>query len=247
MISTAFIDTPCSRVATVINNRWMQSAVVISLILHVGAVVVIIFLGGFNTTGKRSSVPVIQDIDVLPSISTSKFTTIAPPAQTNQIVLPPSSQSKNTENEILEPPEQLNQPAPTSIEKDGGMTTTPLGLGMTHGYFTALADGKTLRDDVRTYYLHMVETINREWWDKASHLKEPLRQDGVYEISIQRDGTVESLRLLRGTGSIETDRIISDIIRRSSPLPPLPSTYESDLFRAPLRIKAPLTLFRFKE
>jgi len=122
--------------------------------------------------------------------------------------------------------------------------STPLGLGMTHGYFSGLSDGRTLRDDIRGYYFEMVEKINREWWDKAVNLREPLRQDGVFELLVQRDGTIVSIRMLRGTGSSEADRLLAEIIRKAAPLPPLPSTYDQGLFRAPLRIKAPSFLFR---
>ena len=124
--------------------------------------------------------------------------------------------------------------------------STPLGLGMTHGYFSGLADGRSLRDDIRGYYFEMVEKINREWWEKAGLLKEPLRQDGIFELVVQRDGTIVSIRILQGSGSSEADRLLTEIIRTASPLPPLPSTYELGLFRAPLRIKAPSFLFRLR-
>jgi protein TonB len=117
---------------------------------------------------------------------------------------------------------------------------------MTHGYFSMLADGKTLRDDVRAYYSEMVEKINREWWDKARLLKEPLREDGVYEIVIQRDGTIMAQQLVRSTGSREADQLIAEIIKKASPLPPLPATYQLDQFQVPLKIKAPLSLFRVR-
>jgi protein TonB len=124
--------------------------------------------------------------------------------------------------------------------------TTPLGLGMTHGYFSGLADGRSLRDEIRGYYFEVVEKINREWWDKAGLLKEPIRQDGVFELLLQRDGTIASIRILQGTGSNEADRLLSEIIRNTSPLPSLPATYDLSMFRAPLRIKAPSFLFRLK-
>src|SRR6185369_11596848 len=117
---------------------------------------------------------------------------------------------------------------------------------MTHGYFSGLADGRSLRDDVRGYYFEMVEKINKEWWDKAGLLREPLRQDGIFESLIQRDGTIVSIQILQGTGLSEADRLLTEIIRNSSPLPPLPETYNLGLFRAPLRIKAPSFLFRLR-
>jgi protein TonB len=100
------------------------------------------------------------------------------------------------------------------------------------------------RLNIRGYYFEMVEKINREWWDKAGLLKEPLRRDGIFELLVQRDGTIVTIRILQGSGSHEADRLLTEIIRNASPLPPLPSSYDSSMFRAPLRIKAPSFLFR---
>ena len=225
-------------------TRLMRWALVISLLLHGGAALVVVYLGAFTTVGKHSSNITIQEIELSPSLTAPSPPLAAPP----EMVEPSPSPLPEVEKLLLEPPAAIQPQPPVSenAEKEGGLISTPLGLGMTHGYFSMLADGKSLREDIRAYYFVMVEKINREWWDKASLLKEPLREDGAFEISIQRDGVIESLRLLRGTGSKEADRLIADIIRKASPLPPLPSTYDSDLFRVPIKVKAPLILFRSK-
>ena len=80
--------------------------------------------------------------------------------------------------------------------------STPLGLGMTHGYFSGLADGRTLRDDIRGYYFEMVEKINREWWDKAGLLKEPLRQDGILNCCFNEMGLSFQYKLFREVGHV---------------------------------------------
>jgi protein TonB len=126
------------------------------------------------------------------------------------------------------------------------LMTTPLGLGMTYGYVSSLGEGNSLRDDIRVYYLDVVERINREWWKRAEALKEPIRQDGIIELYLRPDGSIISQRIGQGTGSREADQILQDVIKAVSPLPPLPASFDQNMFLAPLRIKAPSYLFRFR-
>lgn len=230
-----------------IRKRWMQCALALSLVLYIGAALVVIIAGSFSTVGKSPASFIIEDIALTPSISAPAQPMVPPPPDTDPAVTsPPPTSAMETEKPVQEPaPEQSSNPSDSS-GKEGVLMSTPLGLGMTHGYFSGLADGRTLRDDIRGYYFEMVEKINREWWDKAGLLKEPLRHDGVFELLIQRDGTIVSIRILQGTGSREADSVVTEIIRNASPLPSLPATYDLGLFRAPLRIKAPSFLFRFK-
>jgi hypothetical protein len=51
----------------------------------------------------------------------------------------------------------------------------------------------------------------------------------------------------QGTGSREADQVLQDVIKAVSPLPPLPAGFDQKMFLAPLRIKAPSYLFRFKD
>ncbi|MDD2853334.1 MAG: TonB C-terminal domain-containing protein [Desulfuromonadaceae bacterium] len=223
----------------------MQWALALSLVLHIGAALVVIISSGFSTMGKQSANLIIQDISLSPSLSAPvKPVVTQPPAAPPEITTPPSEPRVEPEKTLPELTAEQQPPSPDSSVAEGGLISTPLGLGMTHGYFSSLADGRTLRDDIRSYYFDLVEKINREWWDKAGLLKEPLRHDGIFDIAVARDGTIVSIQMLQGTGSREADELIADSIRGASPLPSLPPTYESGVFRAPLRIKAPSFLFR---
>lgn len=224
-------------------KRWMGYALALSLVLHISAALAFIIAGGFRVSGENSKNLIIQEIELTPLMST--------PAKTPEALHDPHpSMTSTTPTEVQETNKseqepETEQPSSTvSSEKTAGLMSTPLGLGMTHGYFSGLADGKSLRDDIRGYYFEMVEKINREWWDKAGLLKEPLRQDGIFELLVQRDGTIVSVRMQQGTGSNEADRLLMEIIRKASPLSPLPSSYNLGLFQAPLRVKAPSFLFR---
>jgi len=243
MTSSAPLCATTAPITPGFRTHLMQWALVISLLLHGGAALVVIIFSGFSTSGIRSTNLTIQNIDLSPSITAPAQPLSAPPDQ-QQAMAAPSPQVLEAEKLVQEPTVTTQPPETENSGKEGGVMSTPLGLGMTHGYFSGLADGKTLREDIRSYYFEMVDRINREWWEKAGALKEPLRGDGVFELLVQRDGAITSVRILRGTGSQEADRLVTEIIRNASPLPALPPAYELEQFRAPLRIKAPLFLFR---
>jgi protein TonB len=229
----------------IFRTRLMQWALLFSVGLHVGAALLVLFFSGFTTVVKHSPNLFIENIEFSPSL-TAQSQPLSTPLNQHQEIVAPLPPPLETEKPLQEPPAGTQPPAVENAGNDGGLTSTPLGLGMTHGYFSMLGDGKTLRDDVRAYYSEMVEKINREWWDKAGLLKEPLHEDGIFEIAIQRNGTILEQQLVRSTGSREADQLIAEIIRKSSPLPPLPSAYQLDQFRVPLKIKAPLSLFRVR-
>lgn len=222
----------------------MGYALALSLVLHIGAALVFIIAGGLGAGGKNTHDFLIQDVELTPSISAPAKKEPTPTAPPPEMTSATPAKAPDTDQPAPEP--TAEQPAESAANggKTNELMSTPLGLGMTYGYFSGLSDGRTLRDDIRGYYFEMVEKINREWWDKAGLIKEPLRQDGVFEVLVQRDGTIVSLRLLKGTGSSEADRVLAEIIRKASPLPPLPSTFDRNIFEAPLRIKAPSFLFR---
>lgn len=244
MASSQTTDTRTTGSRQDFRKRRMGYALALSLVLHIGAGLVFIIAGGFGTGGKNTHNFMIQEVELTPSLS-------APAKKEPAPIVPPPVTTSATPTKTLDTDQPAPEPAAEkpsepsgNNEKAGDLMSTPLGLGMTYGYFSGLSDGRSLRDDIRGYYFEMVEKINREWWDKAGLIKEPLRQDGIFEVLVQRDGTIVSLRLLKGTGSSEADRVLAEIIRRASPLPPLPSTFDRSIFEAPLRIKVPSFLFR---
>lgn len=220
-------------------KQWIGYALALSLVLHLGAALVVIFAGsrtGVKTPGGFT----IQEVALAPSISAPARM----PAEPKPAPDPPEPLPETAGGKVPEQPAAPDQrsPAPAG-EQAGVLQSTPLGLGMTRGYFTGLGDGLSLRSDIRDYYFEMVGTINREWWNRSGALAESLRQDGVVELAIQRDGTIAAIRILQGTGSREADRILTEAIQHTR-LARLPAGYEGDIFEVPLRIKAPSSLFR---
>ena len=229
-------------------QRRLLYALSLSLVLHLGGALAVVFAGSLRdgaTTGTGTFA--IQEV-----VLASK--PVGPESMNNAPAKGPAASIPSTATAAGEADEpEEHEPAPAespqsadSREHRGEAGLAPLASGMTHGYFSGLADGSTLRDDIRGYYFELLEKINRQWWDQAGLLKKPLAQDGVFELLIQREGTVVSVQIVQGTGSTEADRLLTEIIGKASPLPPLPATYNLNQFLAPLRIKAPLFLFRMK-
>jgi len=242
-LSQIFDSNPLGS-AYVHRKRWMGCALAISLILHLLAVVFIIAAGSAIRNTPVTSGLLVENIALSPAISRPKpaETLLAPaPPETE----PPSDASPD-EKPLQAPPAAQPSPKGKASDEMKGLITTPLGLGMTYGYVSSLGEGNSLREDIRGYYLELVEKINREWWKRADGLKEPIRRDGIIELYLRPDGSIISQKMYQGTGSQEADQILQDVINAVSPLPPLPASFDQEIFLAPLRIKAPSYLFRFK-
>ncbi|GFE58345.1 energy transducer TonB [Geobacter sp. AOG1] len=149
-------------------------------------------------------------------------------------------------------PEAPASPAPRAAQTaQNTSTTTPavpedlhksgIELGLTNGYFSGIGEGETLRDDIREYYFAMLRQINEKWWlQPGSH--QGAAGNAIVNLVIAKDGVVVRSLLVQGSGNPVFDRQILQAVTAASPLPPLPESYGNDLFSAPLRFKAPLSL-----
>ena len=208
---------------------------VISITLHIMTIIGVITTNKSPGSGTVVNIIDIKDMGI-------------PSGHTISAMNPPVQPIKQQEPAQLPP----DKPANDAINNDNMDSTkkaaadimeTPLGLGMAKGYFSSLAEGRTLRDDIRGYYFDVLEKINQKWWEKAGELTEVAQQDGIIEIVIGRDGTLFNVRLIRSTGSRVVDRTIIDAITESAPFPPLPASLEQGIFQAPLKISKPSHLF----
>lgn len=232
--STAGTTRPYTR-------AWATGALLISVLLHAAAGLFCVLSGGFGSPAGSPAALLIQEISLGQSLSAPAPPLVEPAPRVATPRPADNEAAQSVQETIVEQP-----PATTAQLPPPGnavLAATPLGLGMMHGYFSSLADGRTLREDIRGYYFELVESINRAWWDKAGLLREPLRQDGVFELLVRRDGGLVSLRMLQGTGSNQADRLLREIMNGAT-LPPLPASFTQEIFQAPLRIKAPSNLFR---
>jgi len=116
------------------------------------------------------------------------------------------------------------------------------GLGLMNGYFSSIAEGESLREEIKDYYFTMLREINEKWWVVSNGNRERGR-DAVVEIVVARDGMIVGKSLIRSSGNPAFDRTIFVALEKANPLPPLPQNYRMKYFVAPIRFIAPFGLF----
>jgi len=223
-------------------SRSVKPILVFCIALSVGVHLVSILLIAYiwtNPTGT-SNVNYLEMRDLVPDLPVSRLQAV--PKKTQPKTSERLSAPLDPEIE-KQPGAEPSDPKPEA-EPDREVRNTPLGLGMTYGFVSSLGDGATLREDVRDYYLVLVERINKIWWERAATISEPVRQEGVAVVVILNNGALVGRQISRSTGSPEADRALLESIDKAAPMPPLPASYGRDVFTAPLKITAPLQLFR---
>jgi protein TonB len=153
-------------------------------------------------------------------------------------------------------PETPQRPAPTEFEKlqqgtrealesaaakPEAIEQSSLALGITNGYFSSLAEGQTLHDDIRDYYFTILRTINEKWW-VANGGQTGARARAMISVVIGRDGNVLKAEIVRASGSYSYDKSLLKAVEAASPFPPLPAQYRLSFFEAPLVFNPPLNL-----
>lgn len=216
-------------------KRLFAACLAISLIIHLAAALLVMVAGTAS-----SPTTVAQYVELASPSAPAPPPEIHAPAPGGPPALPEAEPPPSVEEP---PPEQSAETAREQSQVSPEILSTPLGLGMTYGFFKSIGEGRTLREDIRDYYFQILERINGTWWQKAG-ATEGIRQDGIVDIGIAPDGTLVEARVSMTTGSAAVDRMIVEAIRESAPFAPPPVGFGQFLFRAPLRIAAPSNLFR---
>ncbi len=153
-------------------------------------------------------------------------------------------------------PEASQQPAPTEFDKlqhearaaldsaaakPEAIGQASLALGITNGYFSSLAEGQSLHDDIKDYYFTILRTVNEKWWI-ASDSHANARRRAMISVVIGRDGNVVKAEIVQGSGSYSYDKSLLKALQAASPFPPLPAQYRMAFFEAPLVFNPPLNL-----
>lgn len=212
-------------------------ALTLSLALHLSfAAVAALFPGRLASLAPESIVMVDLTAPALPrsaEIVTPTGSQTAAPSPPKQMTLP-SAEEKALPASAPEP--EAEAPPPVTPQTN----TASLSIGLTRGFFRSLADGDTLREDVREYYFELVERVNAQWWAAAtSAAMEPGRREALVTITVRKSGELLDVRLVKSSGSDEYDRLIVAALQAASNLPPLPESYPGEFFQAPLRLMAP--------
>ncbi len=153
---------------------------------------------------------------------------------------PPPAAEAPSETEKLQ--QEVKQSLANAGTNPEGLRERSFGLGLTSGYFSSLAEGETLRKDIRDYYFSMLREINEKWWLNYDGHSGGLR-GAIVQIVVARNGIIVDKTLVRSSGNRSFDRAIFQTLEKASPLPPLPQEYQLNYFSAPLRFVAPLNLF----
>jgi TonB family protein len=164
------------------------------------------------------------------------------PAQAEEAVLPPVEQTPPAPPTDAEKLRQSTQDAvKASPEQPEAMQKVSFGLGLLNGNFGTIADGRTLRDDMREYHLSLLKAINENWWRNGIKLEG--MNSVVVTIVVSRSGEIINANIMQSSGNSSYDRTVVKSLMGAGPLPPLPSYFHSQVFTAPIRFNPPLTLF----
>ncbi|GFO59434.1 TonB-dependent receptor [Geomonas silvestris] len=221
-------------------NRKLVLGLVASLFLHLGAAAVLISLSG----SQPAHVPAVTYVDLksvpspAPPSAPPKQETATPPVTPEPPVQP--APAEPVKRQPVETPPA--QPAtPPQAKPDEDRSHTVLGLGLTRGYFKSLGEGDTLRDDIKAYYLDMLQVINEKWWMNEEIDKRRVAPVVVL-LAVARNGSILEARISESSGNRQYDKAVLDSIAKAGPLPPLPASYDMQVFLAPIRLVPPLNL-----
>jgi protein TonB len=215
----------------------------ISMAIHI--IFAIIITGGGS---GRPGNPTINYLDL--TMSEPQTAAVSKPAA------PPAEMPAPAEEAVLPPVEQGPPAPPTEAEKlrqaaqdavksapqqPEAMQKVSFGLGLLNGNFGTIADGRSLRDDMREYHLSLLKAINENWWKNGIKLEG--MNSVVVNIVVSRSGEIINANIMQSSGNSAYDRTVVKSLMGAGPLPPLPSYFHSQVFTAPIRFNPPLTLF----
>lgn len=228
--------------ATEVIRPFFPKMVAISLALHV--ILALVITGGGS---GRPGNPTINYLDL---------TMTEPTAPVSAPAVPPAEMSPPAEDAVVPPVEQTPPPPPSEAEKldqearnalqsaseqPEALQKISFGLGLLNGNFGTIADGRSLRDDMREYHLTLLKAINENWW-RNGYKFEGMRS-AVVNIVVSRNGEIINAQIMQSSGNPAYDRTMVKSLLGAGPLPALPAHFTSQVFTAPIRFNPPLTLF----
>lgn len=200
--------------------------------------------------GGQRGLPTINFIDLTmsesPSPAAQKAASQTPPAppvpmaETRETQQEPEPQPAQPPSEAEQLTETLKNAVSSAAQQPEALQKASFGLGLMNGHFSTLADGRSLRDDMREYYLDMLRTINEKWWVDGGHFEGA--RGAIINIVVARNGEIVNARVIQSSGNPQYDRTVLKSLQAASPVPPLPEHFVGGYFTAPIRFNAPLNL-----
>ncbi len=242
-----FVDSESRQVQSILPIRGTRDffgrLLAISLALHV--ISTLILLTPHSSTFKVPSVTYLELNDIKFQEQTDSIVPQEPelaeaaPAAEPEITQPPPAETRSEADRLQQEVKQTLASAETNPDS---LHERSFGLGLTNGYFSSIAEGESLRSDIKDYYFIMLREINEKWWLTNNGNFGGLR-GAIVQIVVARNGTIVEKTLTRSSGNRSFDRAIFKTLEKANPLPPLPHDYQLKYFSAPLRFVAPLNLF----
>ncbi|GAB4299807.1 MAG: energy transducer TonB [Desulfuromonadia bacterium] len=202
----------------------------ISLILHCVIIISMTGTAGRGVSFHPSPIIDLSLSDSPPSETIRSAEEPPPPADS----LPPS---EPVAEETRIPPQTDTTPA----EQSPPLVQEPssISFSISAGSFTSFGDGTSLRDELRPYFLDMLNRINRSWQETGKGVR--LARGAMLLVSVDREGKIQGVRILQSSGNAGHDRLLISAIEKGE-YPPLPDGYGKETFEAPIRFSPPLSL-----
>jgi protein TonB len=231
---------------TTVRNTLFVRMLILSLLIHL-ALTPLAVLPGKRSGGIPFSSMIAVDLDSVPSFPEQPPQEDPVPRLTEAVpeepVTPPLPEQEAVPKAPLTDVERLTEHVREAVA--GGkdqpelLEQSSLGLGLSLGYFSSLAEGRTLRDDIKQYYFAMLRKVNEQWWlTGAGSIRTP--RIPIITVVLARNGDLVERFIAQGSGDREYDKKILQAVDSAAPFPPLPPTYRDPFFKVPIRMVAPL-------
>lgn len=236
-------ETVPDEVAAVRRNTLFIRMLTLSILLHL-ALTPLIYLPGKKTGGVPFSSIIAVDLATVPSLPAQppqpKPASLVETAPATTVP-PPEPITKAPETDAVRLDEQIREAVAGGKDQPELLAQSSLGLGLSLGYFSSLAEGRTLRDDIKQYYFALLRKVNEQWWlTGAGSIRTP--RIPVITVVLARNGDLVERFIEQGSGDREYDKKILQALDAATPFPPLPPTYRDPFFTVPIRMVAPLNL-----
>ena len=153
----------------------------------------------------------------------------------------PEPITKAPETDVERLNEQVREAVAGGKDQPELLAQSSLGLGLSLGYFSSLAEGRTLRDDIKQYYFALLRKVNEQWWlTGAGSIRTP--RIPIITVVLARNGDLVERFIEQGSGDQEYDKKILQAVDAAAPFLPLPPTFQDAFFAVPIRMVAPLNL-----
>lgn len=222
------------------HGNFFGKMLMMSFLIHVAVSACFLF-SKYQGTAGRSMTYLDLSMTAPATPVTSKAEKVAPAPSTQRPIHLPPTDLPTTTPEFDKLQNDMQQNLASAGAKQETVQQASLGLGITRGFFRSLAEGETLRDDIRMYYFSMLQNINEKWWIDKNIDRKGIREV-VMNIIVARNGEIVAKQLIRGSGNAAYDKEVLKALEAAGPLPPLPESYNGDFFQAPIRLVPPLNL-----